>query len=189
MKILLAVRHGVYYLVCPDSGQLLYIGRSQKPRMRVKDHQRRLGRSLALECIRWFSSLEEASAAELEAIRIERPPLNQRMVSSPGYLGHRPNAASRAKHSASMIEHYKDPAQRARRGDWKRGTPHSEEHKARISAALQGQVFTEARCENISKALKGKLKGVPKTPEHRAKLVAALARGRETMKQRRQHGN
>lgn len=74
-------------------------------------------------------------------------------------LGKKHSAEARAKMSASRKGRSKSAAHRKAIGDAHRGSKHTPEH-----------------CANSSAALKGIGKGVPKSPEHRAKLAEHLRR-------------
>jgi hypothetical protein len=183
-RVLLCV-HYVYYLVDPASNELLYVGRSTSPKVRLAHHERRLGCALAIDYLQRFTDLAAACCAERDAIRELKPRFNLRVASSPGHLGFKGTQRSRDAVSARMQQHWSDPANRAAVSIQFKGVPKTKQHAEKISAALKGRTYSAERRANIAKGLKGKLLGVPKSPEHRAKLAEALARGRETIKRNR----
>ena len=154
--------HKIYYLFCSMTGLLVYIGRSQDPEKRRRDHQRRLGRPLNFgdRLFQRFSSLADAAVAERAAILWHRPELNQRVASSFGNTGQTASAESRRKQSIARrgkqrpeilgVKHSQEHVEKCRQA--KLGKPRSAETKARIAAGNTGKQFTPERIENIRRA-------------------------------------
>lgn len=125
--------HYVYYLLSPDDGRLLYIGRSRRPKMRLASFIKRTGIPAQLSRTpQRFSRLEDAQAAELAAIAKHWPPHNKGLQSTRGATGISRSMETRKKLSASLIGR---PATRGFQGK-----TFSAESKQRLSEALLGRV-------------------------------------------------
>lgn len=79
--------HYVYYLLDPDTRELLYIGRSNNPKRRLYAFIKKKKRNAILGICQRFSDFEKACKAELKAIATHWPPYNKNLISSKGKLG------------------------------------------------------------------------------------------------------
>ena len=127
----------VYYLLAESSGELLYVGRSNQPRVRQTSFHRRTGVRTVMGVCQRFSEFSKACKAELVAIQKHRPPFNKVLVSSAGSLGLSipQSTFTKEKRSRSLA-----------------GKPKTEEHKNNMSKAHLGKVFTEEHRKKISHA-------------------------------------
>lgn len=141
----------VYYLSDPESGELLYIGRSKDPEVRLKAHIRRFGRPLVMRFARRCETLREARWLELDEIRAHWPPLNKTATSSPGNEGNRASPETRAKMSASHKKAWREKTRTLPAPEVAR-RPKTPEHRERIRQALVGRPHSEERRLNISLA-------------------------------------
>lgn len=170
------ILHKVYYLDHPVTGELLYIGRSLNPRQRRRAFESRTGIKAVLDLCQRFTDFEAAQRAEVQAILRHRPPFNKIAVSGRGTLGHAMAEETRTKLSHAHMGKVLSDEHKANIGAYQAGKPKSTTHREHIRAALTGVPFTEERKANISRSLKGKLKGRRQSPEHLAKRIAALRR-------------
>ena len=113
----------VYYLHAADSGELLYIGRSDKPVKRQAAFHKLHHVFTVLGVCQKHSSFENACAAELAAIQKHRPPYNKYIVSSVGAFGHR--------HSVEALEKIAQVARKPKTSATRQAMrkPKSEKHK------------------------------------------------------------
>lgn len=150
----------VYYLLDPGTGDLLYIGRSHRPRTRQLYFEKRTGLSTVLGVSQRFSSFEEACAAELKAITRHHPPWNKSVQSSNGRYGHKGHRISDwHKNQISLTN---------------RARVLTPEHKLRISASLRGKTLGPETRAKIAAANIGK----KQSPETIAKRLASIAANR-----------
>lgn len=119
--------HYVYYLLDPDTEDLLYIGRSNRPLHRLYSFVKKKGRQAKLGVCQRHRDLIAASKAELKAINKYWPPYNKQLISSFGSLG------------KSTL----------------RGRTLSDEHKAKIGHSVKGHVVTEETRAKIRAKLLG----------------------------------
>ena len=117
----------VYYLLCPTTGDILYIGRSNKPRLRHKHFERKHGLPVNMGLLQRHSTFEAACDAEIAAIVKHHPKYNKHLVSSTGALG-RKNA---------------------------KGYKHTPEAKVRILKAVTGRRQSSETCQLKSDIQKG----------------------------------
>lgn len=137
----------VYYLFDLDETELLYIGRSNKPRTRQLAFERKYEVPTFMGLCQRHATFDEASKAELQAIAKHRPPFNKHYVSSLGGLG---QVRSGFKHTPEVIEI--------------------------IRATSTGRRQSPETCLKKSEALKGEKApwfGKKFSPETRAKMSAA----------------
>lgn len=106
--------HYVYYLLDPESLDLLYVGRSNDPANRQRDFHRKKGRQTVMGLCQRHSSFELACAAELRAIRQHRPPFNRIEVSNKGGLGHTVTQEHRDKIRGAQAKRVRSADERAR---------------------------------------------------------------------------
>lgn len=123
--------HHVYYLLDPELGSILYVGRSQTPKSRCADFIRLKQRKVVLGVCQRHRNLEDAQKAEIEAITKHQPAYNKYVASSKGKIG---------------ISHVTKETVKLKLSLLLRGRPKTEEHKAKIAAAHVGKKHTlEAR--------------------------------------------
>jgi len=146
----------VYYLLDPASQDLLYIGRSHRPKVRHLDFQRRTGRLATLGVCQRFSTIDQACSAELVALAKHKPPFNKRLASSTGRLGHR---------GATISEWHRQQVIKSRKG-----RTVSEETKDRTRASMLGKKLSEETKQKIREANLGK----KQSPEAVAKRLATI---------------
>jgi len=116
----------VYYLHCAETGELLYIGRSDNPKGRQRAFHDLHHKLTVMGMKQRHSTFEAACAAELTAIARHRPPYNKLLASGAGAFGykHTPEALARMRSAASKP---KSEATRKRMSQ-----PKSEETKAKM---------------------------------------------------------
>lgn len=150
----------VYYLLDEDSGDLLYVGRSNHPKRRKWAFERKYQRRTTFGFPQRFSSFDEACFAELAAIKRTKPPFNKNNVSSAGMLGRKPNI------TAQQIEAIKKA---------NTGREPSEKTREKMSQALKGRVFSEEHRRRLKEVWKPRLAmhGRKHSPETRAKMSAS----------------
>lgn len=87
----------VYYLHCAKTGELLYIGRTDRLKQRQRAFHDLHHVLTTMGETQRHSTFEAACAAEVEAIAKHRPPYNKVAMSSPGAFGykHTDNAKGR----------------------------------------------------------------------------------------------
>lgn len=146
----------VYYLLCPESGSILYIGRSHNPQARHKAFERRTGVRTELGSCQRHSTFERAQEAERLAIERHRPLHNKKVMSARGMFGHT-----------------HDEATKRAIGDKHRGKTMTEESRAKLRASIQGRTsaFKGRRHSDESKALlRQRATGRAHTEESRKKM-------------------
>jgi hypothetical protein len=79
--------HYVYYLLDPESLDLLYIGRSSTPIKRRLAFIQKYGIPVIFGTAQRHADFEAACKAELRAIESHQPKYNKNLVSSPGMYG------------------------------------------------------------------------------------------------------
>lgn len=100
------MNHFVYSLFDPETGDLLYVGRSHDPARRKKDFERLYERKTVSGVCNRYSSLDDAQEQELKLIKKHKPPYNKKITSSPTSLGKPRKPASletRAKMRAAKL--------------------------------------------------------------------------------------
>jgi predicted GIY-YIG superfamily endonuclease len=165
--------------VCPEIGLPRYIGISQDPDFRLRQHIWNSARGEQTYKAHWIKHLldngnepelyileecksrEGAVTAEVQWIAYARNqswPITNLTNGGDGTAGHVPSEETRMKLSL------------AKRGkpSWNRGKTFSAEIRARMSAATRGRILSEAHKANISAATRGKRKSA----ETRAKMSA-----------------
>jgi NUMOD3 motif len=167
--------HFVYYLA-DDTGTVVYVGRSTRPRERLLAARNRYGEQLEIKKLSKPMTLEDACELERKELCKLRPKFNRRVSSSPGNFGMK--LGRTPEHRAKLIETHVGML----------GKKHTEESKARIAAGGLGRTPTEEtrvklkawtrkkgwkHSEETLKKLSAVHKGVPKSAEHRAKISAA----------------
>lgn len=118
------MQHCVYWLFDPATKELLYIGRSHEPDRRKRDFERLYERKTFFGTHNRFTQLEEAQEHERLMIQKHQPPYNKRIASSPSNLGMKRPPVSEATREKMRAA--------------KAGKKLNPEHKAAISAGLQG---------------------------------------------------
>lgn len=163
----------VYYLLDPETLELLYIGRSGKPALRKIAFEKRTGLKVIFGAPQRFSSFDRSCVAELKAILRHQPPYNVKLISSNGRQGHHCSPEYREKLSLAL---------KGRVGTMT-GKHHSPETRAKISNSNKGRAgtmlgvkFTAEHKAKISAGNKGKTgwaKGTVQKPEHTEKIRQA----------------
>lgn len=163
--------HYVYYLLDPDTLELLYIGRSNNPKHRLFAFRKKKQRDAILGVCQRYSDFERACKAELRAIAKHWPPYNKSLISSLGKLGQSTGVGYK------LSEEHK--AKIARAG---MGRALSEEAKESIRRKLKGHVVSEATRKKIGDANRGR-KMPPKSPELRKRLSIATTEHYQRLKE------
>ena len=145
----------VYYLLDPQSSELLYVGRSHKPHQRKDSFNRKYGLAATLGFSQRFASFPDACLAELQAIAKHRPKFNKRVASSPGHFGTSFSLAHRSKISKSLMGRPVSAQTREKLRALFSGRPVSEEERSRlrlIAGNSLGRKRTEQARQNMSLA-------------------------------------
>lgn len=87
----------VYYLHCAKTGQLLYIGRTDRLKQRQRAFHDLHHVLTTMGETQRHSTFEAACAAEVAAIAKHQPPYNKVAMSSPGAYGYKHTDEARAK--------------------------------------------------------------------------------------------
>lgn len=161
----------VYYLLDPESRDILYVGRSTTPLRRLWAFKRKHQKEVVFGFHQRHSDFGRACQAELSAITKHRPVFNKKLISTRGSIGCARDEAYRQKLSAAL---------KGRRGSMT-GRTHSAETRKKISESNIGKfmpsyVMSEERKAKIGAANKGKLswaKGRKQSPEHTAAIKQA----------------
>jgi hypothetical protein len=168
-------QHFVYYLA-DSTGEIVYVGRSARPRERLLAARNRYGEHLEIKKLSKPMMLESACALERKELRRLKPKFNKRVSSSLGNFGMK--LGRTPEHRAKLIETHVGF----------KGKRHSEESRARIAAGGVGRTPTEEtraklkawtrkkgwkHSEETLKKIGATHRGVPKSAEHRAKISAA----------------
>lgn len=133
----------VYYLHCAATGQLLYIGRSDRPKQRQAAFHALHHVLTEMGLKQRHSTFEEACAAEVKAIEKHRPPYNKLTCSSRGALGYRHDAArinrisEAASYPRSEATKLKMSKPKTEETKAKMRKPKSPEHRAKLAAVLK----------------------------------------------------
>lgn len=136
--------HLVYYFFDPETGELLYIGRTKNLPERIRYFRRRTGINPAVGGCQRHKTIEAACSAELKAIATHKPKLNKLLISSRGNFGLQVPVSAETKQRMSAAS---------------RGKPKSEEHRANMRkpkspehrAKLGRKVGYKVRPESIAK--------------------------------------
>lgn len=153
----------VYFLFCEAGHELLYIGRSNRPKARLVDFMRRTDRGAYIGDLLQYENIHDACIAELQNIARYRPPFNKVLASTTGMLGH--------KHTAEAKQTI---------GGKNRGKIFTEAERKRISNALKGRAPTRGTTGmKMSEAAKQKLRGRFISAEARANMSAAQRKRQE----------
>ena len=139
--------HYVYALYLGDA--LMYVGRSQQPKVRKVVHERKHACQLEQRIIYRSCMFERAAAREKKEIRERKPPWNSIVNSSCGMLGRKHTQQSREKMSVSKMMH-----------------PMSEEGRESLRRHNTNRpVLASTRAK-----LRKRFVGIPLSPEHRRKI-------------------
>ena len=162
--------HYVYYLLDPETQDLLYIGRSNKPKNRQHAFHRKHKILTVLGVCQRHSDFNKACQAELTAIAKHWPPFNKRLHSGSSSIGmgskHIGNQNAKG-HRWSEVERERIRVQQL--GNTAHlGHKHSAETKAKFSKMRTGVKQTEESNLKRSKTLAGRIF----SEEHRAKISA-----------------
>lgn len=175
----------VYYLLDPETLELLYIGRSHRPQVRCNAFKSKYGIDCVIGISQRFSDFERACKAEVMAIKKHWPPYNKHLVSSKGRFGltgftftHSPetkNLISLAGVGRKQSEETIAKRIATRRGsdNFRKGIPAKPEHVAKRAAALTGHITSEQTKRKISKAQAGR-----KVSETERQRLASIAKNR-----------
>ena len=182
----------VYYLHHEETGELLYIGRSNNPSGRRRAFEKRSGIVVSMGPKQRFTDIHRASAAELKAILQHSPPHNKNVVSSLGTYGMTCTGSARnleaaCKANSGRVVSALTRARMSAAHTGKKLGPCPEARKAKISAANKGRALTEEHKTKIGDGVRGirrseetkmkiaaSHKGRTKTPEHRAAIRASM---------------
>lgn len=96
------------------------------------------------------------------------------------------SAETRERIRAARMGRKHSPATREKIGRSKRGTTLSSEHREKIGQALRGRKRDPAAVERTRLGLLGQRKGVPLTPDHRARISEGLRRWHAQAEEERQ---
>ena len=140
----------IYYLF--EGEALVYIGRSENPEKRRKEHQRRFGLELRLGLTQRHSAQASAMLAETVAIREHQPRLNKTQCSRGS---HKHPEEVRQRISQAKLGHLtsRETKDKIRRSVT--GFKHSAVAREKISQALRGRRLSEASRERIAAAHRG----------------------------------
>lgn len=133
--------HFVYYLLDPETKDLLYIGRSNRPLHRLYSFIKKKGRKAELGLCQRYSDFIEASKAELRAINRHWPPYNKQLISSLGNLGQKP-----------LLGRVQTPEHRAKISAGGKGRPVSQETRNKIRLKLIGHLVSPETRAKIGEA-------------------------------------
>lgn len=136
----------VYYLLDPESGQVIYVGRSHRPKKRKTMFEWKYEVTTTLGVCQRFTNFEKACEAEREAIRTHRPKYNKKVTSSAGRLGvpasditkHKIGAANLGRKLSEVAKKKISIAKAGKPGTWI-GRHHSNESRAKISIGHLGK--------------------------------------------------
>jgi predicted GIY-YIG superfamily endonuclease len=169
----------VYALVDSTTGDIRYIGISQNPEQRLRQHILNASRGERTYKANWIrhlldnsnepelhiletcNSRKSAAVAEIQWIaygRGEKWPITNQTDGGDGSVGHVVSAEARERLSSLARG----------RPAWNRGKPPSPEVRAKLSQALRGRKLTDETKAKISAATRGKRKSA----ETRAKMSA-----------------
>jgi hypothetical protein len=147
------MNHFVYYLYTAE-GELVYVGRSAKPRVRLKCAEGRYGMRLGMH-VSTPLSLEEALEKEVSDIKKFSPRLNKYITNQGGKVGMVHSRTTRLKLSR---------------------VPRTEEWKSRITEAAKERCITHAELQALKvAAMNVAVRGKKQTPTHVAKRTNGLS--------------
>jgi predicted GIY-YIG superfamily endonuclease len=154
----------VYYLLDPETQDLLYIGRSNNTKQRQSAFFCKNKRVTTLGISQRFQTFSEACEAELLAIEKHRPVYNKNLVSSVGHFGKPLTESTKQKLRTAMLGRSLSAATKKKMSTAKEGQiPHNKgktldtEGRAKLSKAHLGRPLSEAHKKSLSLARTGRL--------------------------------
>lgn len=152
----------VYYL-CDHSGNILYIGRAQRPELRKGAFERKHERMTHFGVHQRHSKLDDAQEAERAAILKHKPPFNKKVSSTKGMTGKAHSERTKRVIGNKHKGKTQTPEARARMSMARmgqpahnKGKPMSAESRAKLSASRTGQRHTPEARARMSATRKGR---------------------------------
>lgn len=126
--------HLVYFFTDPSGEELLYVGRTCNLNERLRLFVKKHGFVPGVRDVVYYPTLDQASVAELEAIQRFAPPLNKKLVSSPGCLGKRYTLSAETRKRMSRAAAGK-PKSASHLASFRK--PKSAEHRLKLAESLK----------------------------------------------------
>ncbi len=126
------MRHQVYYLLDPETLEVIYIGRTCNFSERLRYFMNRTGITPKVGIPQRLIDFERACLAEVEAIKRHTPKFNIRVISTKGFLGCH-STKGIPKSEATKQKMRKPKSEETKR---KMRKPKSPEHRAKLAMLL-----------------------------------------------------